>query len=63
MLSKNFFLISTRPELLVQLKLQEGASLKDTEQVARQFAEELNNNSKISLIILITREKMFHVLF
>ena len=44
---QEFFPTSTRPELIVQLKLQEGASLKNTEEVARQFAKRLDNAPQI----------------
>lgn len=44
---EEFFPTSTRSELIVQLKLQEGASLKNTEIIASQFAKKLNDNSLI----------------
>ena len=43
-----FFPASTRPELIVQLKLQEGASIKNTEEVARKFAQKLADEPQIS---------------
>ena len=47
-IKQEFFPLSTRPELVVQLKLEEGASIKDTGQIASRFAKELDGNSKIS---------------
>lgn len=47
-IKQEFFPLSTRPELIVQLKLEEGASLKDTEAVATRFAQELNENQQVS---------------
>ncbi len=47
-LKEEFFPTSTRSELIVQLKLQEGASLKNTETLANQFAQKLNDNSLIA---------------
>ncbi|MEN6623241.1 MAG: efflux RND transporter permease subunit [Smithella sp.] len=38
MVKQDFFPPSTRPEVVVELRLPEGASLKDTEQEARKFA-------------------------
>lgn len=35
---KEFFAATTRPELIVQLHLQEGASLRNSEEAARKFA-------------------------
>ncbi|HWQ42969.1 MAG TPA: efflux RND transporter permease subunit [Desulfosporosinus sp.] len=43
-----FFPASTRPELIVQLKLQEGASVSNTDEVARRFAQKLTEESEIS---------------
>jgi len=43
-----FFPASTRPELIVQLKLQEGASIKNTEEVARQFAQKLAEEPEVT---------------
>jgi multidrug efflux pump len=45
---QEFFPASTRPELIVQLKLQEGASIKNTEEVAQQFAKKLEGDSDIA---------------
>ncbi|WP_378953066.1 efflux RND transporter permease subunit [Pelosinus sp. sgz500959] len=47
-LKEEFFPTSTRSELIVQLKLQEGASLKNTEMLANQFAQKLNDDSLIA---------------
>lgn len=48
LVKEEFFPASTRPELIVQLKLQEGASLKNTEAVASQFAQKLNDDPLIA---------------
>lgn len=48
LVKEEFFPASTRPELIVQLKLQEGASLKNTETVASQFAQKLNGDPLIA---------------
>ncbi|MEN6620692.1 MAG: efflux RND transporter permease subunit [Smithella sp.] len=48
LLKQEFFPPSTRPELIVQLQLQEGDSLKSTEAVARQFAQRLEGDPLIS---------------
>jgi multidrug efflux pump len=45
---QEFFPASTRPELIVQLKLQEGASIKNIEEVAQQFAKKLEGDSDIA---------------
>jgi len=45
---QEFFPASTRPELIVQLELQEGASLKNTEEVARQFATKIQDDPRIA---------------
>ena len=45
---EEFFPASTRPELIVQLSLQEGASIKNTETIAGQFAEKLTDNPAVS---------------
>jgi len=45
---QEFFPASTRPELVIQLQLQEGASLKNTEEVARQFAQRLDGDPDIA---------------
>lgn len=47
-IKQEFFPASTRPELIIQLKLQEGASIKNTEEIARQFAEKLEGDPQIS---------------
>jgi multidrug efflux pump subunit AcrB len=44
---QEFFPASTRTELIVQLKLQEGASIKNIEEIARQFAEKLDGDPQI----------------
>ncbi|HWR28695.1 MAG TPA: efflux RND transporter permease subunit, partial [Negativicutes bacterium] len=43
-----FFPASTRPELIVQLKLQEGATLRNSDEIARQFAQRLDGNPLVS---------------
>ncbi|WP_371379350.1 efflux RND transporter permease subunit [Sporomusa aerivorans] len=48
LVKKEFFPASTRPELIIQLKLQEGASLKNTEDIARQFAQRLSDDPNIA---------------
>jgi len=48
LVKEEYFPASTRPELIVQLKLQEGASLKNTETVASQFAQKLNDDPLIA---------------
>jgi len=48
LIKEEFFPASTRPELIVQLRLQEGSSLKNTETVASQFARKLDNDSLIA---------------
>lgn len=48
LVKQEFFPASTRPELIVQLHLQEGASLKNTEDIARQVARRLEGNSQIA---------------
>lgn len=45
---QEFFPASTRPELIVQLELQEGASLKSTEEVAQQFATKIQDDPRIA---------------
>lgn len=47
LVKQEFFPASTRPELVVQLKLQEGAAVKNTDEVARQFAQKLAGNPLI----------------
>ncbi len=48
LVNHEFFPSSTRPELIVQLKLQEGASVDKTEEVAKQFAQQLEDHPLIS---------------
>lgn len=48
LVKEEFFPASTRNELIVQLKLPEGASLKNIETVAGQFARQLNDDPLIS---------------
>lgn len=48
LVKEEFFPASTRPELIVQLRLQEGASLKNTETVASQVAQKLNDDPLIA---------------
>lgn len=48
LVKQEFFPASNRPEVIVQLKLQEGASVANTEEVARQFAKELDGDPNIS---------------
>ena len=48
LVNHEFFPSSTRPELIVQLKLQEGASIDKTEEVAKQFAQQLEGHPLIS---------------
>lgn len=45
---QEFFPSSTRTELIVQLTLQEGASIKNTEEIARQFADRLDGDPQIN---------------
>lgn len=45
---QEFFPASSRPEVIVQLNLQEGASLANTEEAARQFAERLDGDPRIA---------------
>jgi len=44
---KEFFPSSTRPELIVDIRLPEGSSLKATEQEAAKFAEKLKDDPRI----------------
>ncbi|VBB04979.1 acriflavin resistance protein [Lucifera butyrica] len=46
-ITQQFFPSSTRPELIVQLRLQEGASLENTEKVAREFAQKISKDPGI----------------
>lgn len=48
LVKQEFFPTSSRPEVIIQLKLQEGASIANTEEVARQFAEKLDGDPNIS---------------
>nr|WP_320147119.1 efflux RND transporter permease subunit [uncultured Anaeromusa sp.] len=48
LVNHEFFPSSTRPELIVQLKLQEGASMDKTEEVAKQFAQQLEDHPLVS---------------
>ncbi|HMM22869.1 MAG TPA: efflux RND transporter permease subunit [Selenomonadales bacterium] len=48
LVKQEFFPASTRTELIIQLKLQEGASLKNTEEIARQFAQRLDGDPLIN---------------
>jgi multidrug efflux pump subunit AcrB len=48
LVKQEFFPASTRSELVVQLQLQEGASIKNTEEVAQKFAEKLAGDPAIS---------------
>ncbi|VBB08190.1 acriflavin resistance protein [Lucifera butyrica] len=48
LVKEEFFPASTRPELIVQLKLQDGASLKNTAAVAGQLARKLNGDPLIA---------------
>ena len=48
LIKEEFFPASTRSELIVQLRLQEGASLRNTETVANQFAQKLNDDPLIA---------------
>ncbi|TCL59775.1 multidrug efflux pump subunit AcrB [Hydrogenispora ethanolica] len=47
LLKQEFFPASTRPELIVDLKLPEGASLKATEAVAKRFAKSLHGDPNV----------------
>ena len=48
LIKMEFFPASTRPELIIQLQLQEGASVINTENTARQFAKKLEDEPQIS---------------
>ena len=48
LVKQEFFPASSRPEVIIQLQLQEGASLSNTEEVARLFAEKLNGDPNIA---------------
>lgn len=43
-ITQQFFPASARPELIVQLKLHEGASLENTEKVAAEFAQKITDD-------------------
>ncbi len=47
LIKQEFFPASARPELIVDLKLPEGASLRATEAVAERFARRLKGNPEI----------------
>jgi len=47
LVKQEFFPASTRPELIVQMKLPEGASLKAIEEVAKQFAKRIDGDPDI----------------
>ncbi|WP_346353365.1 efflux RND transporter permease subunit [Azotosporobacter soli] len=46
-ITQQFFPSSTRPELIVQLKLPEGASLENTQKIAQEFSQRLNGDPGI----------------
>lgn len=48
LVKQEFFPSSTRPELIVQLRLHDGASLKNSEEVAREFAKRLDGNPRVA---------------
>jgi multidrug efflux pump subunit AcrB len=48
LVKQQFFPASTRPELIIQLELPEGSSLKNTDVIARQFAQKLAGDPQIS---------------
>lgn len=47
LVKQEFFPSSTRPELIVQMRLPEGASLKATEEVAKEFAKRIEGDPAI----------------
>lgn len=47
LIKQEFFPSSTRPELIVQLKLHEGATIKNSDEMARQFAQKIEGNPLI----------------
>ena len=47
LVKQEFFPTSTRPELIVQMKLPEGASLKATEEIAKEFANCIEGDTDI----------------
>lgn len=46
-ITQQFFPSSARPELIVQLRLHEGASLENTEKVAKEFAQRISDDPGI----------------
>jgi multidrug efflux pump len=48
LVKQQFFPASTRPELIIQMELPEGSSIKNTDAVARQFAKKLEGDPQIS---------------
>ena len=48
LVKQQFFADSTRPELIVQLQLPEGAAINNTDEIANQVAAKLNGNPLIS---------------
>lgn len=48
LVKREFFPASTRPELIIQLKSQEGAAVKNSDEVARQFAQKLDGDPLIA---------------
>ena len=48
LVKQEFFPPSTRPELIVQLKLPEGSSLKSSEEVARRFADRIREDPDLA---------------
>lgn len=47
LVKQEFFPASTRPELIIQLQLPEGATVKSSDEIARQFAEKLEGDPLI----------------
>lgn len=47
LVKQEFFPASSRPELIVQMRLPEGASLKATEEVAKAFAKRIDSDPAI----------------
>ncbi|WP_094605688.1 Efflux pump membrane transporter BepE [Sporomusa silvacetica DSM 10669] len=48
LVKQEFFPASTRPELIIQLKLQEGAAVKNSDEIARQVAQKLEGDPLIA---------------
>ncbi|TWH45078.1 efflux RND transporter permease subunit [Sporomusa sp. KB1] len=48
LVKKEFFPASTRPELIIQLKLQEGATVKNSDEIACQVAKKLEGDPAIA---------------